>query len=132
MNYNFNGKTIRIPDDELAKNMRVLNLSKEEAIEMYLEDNGYLKNAEVEALTKKAKDNKAVVHDAKADKPRRQVKREWKPDEEKEKLIEILANCLKNEGFEPKITNKSKIIEFDVGENHFKLDLIRQRNHKNK
>lgn len=127
MNYNFNGKTIRIPDDELAKNMKVLNLSKEEAIEMYLEDEGYLENEEVEALTQKAKDNKAVVHDAKADKPRKQVKRERKPDEEKENLIEILANCLKNAGFEAEITNKSKIIEFSVGENHYKLDLIKKR-----
>ena len=127
MNYNFNGKTIRIPDDELAKNMKVLNLSKEEAIEMYLEDEGYLENEEVEALTKKAKDNKAVVHDAKADKPRKRVKRERKPDEEKENLIEILANCLKNAGFEAEITNKSKIIEFSVGENHYKLDLIKKR-----
>lgn len=127
MNYNFNGKTIRIPDDELTKNMKVLNLTKEEAIEMYLEDEGYLENEEVEALTKKAKDNKAVVHDAKADKPRKQVKRERKPDEEKENLIEILANCLKNAGFEAEITNKSKIIEFSVGENHYKLDLIKKR-----
>ena len=131
MNYNFNGKAIRIPDDELAKNMRVLNLSKEEAIKMYLEDEGYLENEEVEALTKKAKDNKAVVHDAKADKPRKQVKRERKPDEEKENLIEILANCLKNAGFEAEITNKSKIIEFSVGENHYKLDLIKKRPPKN-
>lgn len=127
MNYNFNGKTIRIPDDELAKNMKVLNLTKEEAIEMYLEDEGYLENEEVEALTKKAKDNKAVVHEAKADKPRKQMKRERKPDEEKENLIEILANCLKNAGFEAEITNKSKIIEFSVGENHYKLDLIKKR-----
>lgn len=131
MNYNFNGKTIRIPDDELAKNMKVLNLTKEEAIEMYLEDEGYLENEEVEALTKKAKDNKAVVHDAKADKPRKQVKRERKPDEEKENLIEILANCLKNAGFKAEITNKSKLIEFSVGENHYKLDLIKKRPPKN-
>lgn len=127
MNYNFNGKTIRIPDDELAKNMKVLNLTKEEAIEMYLEDEGYLENEEVEALTKKAKDNKAVIHEAKADKPRKQVKHERKPDEEKENLIEILANCLNKAGFKTEITNKSKIIEFSVGENRYKLDLIRKR-----
>lgn len=127
MNYNFKGKNIRIPDSELSKNMKVLGISKEEAIQMYLEDEGYLENEEVEILTKKAKENKAVVHDAKADKPHKQVKRERKPDEEKENLIEILANCLKNAGFETEITNKSKIIEFNVGENHYKLDLIKQR-----
>lgn len=127
MNYNFNGKNIRIPDAEIQNSMKVLGLTKEEAIQMYLEDEGYLENAEVEALTAKAKENKAVVHEAKADKPRKTVKRERKPDEEKENLIRIIADCLKNAGFNAEITNKSKIIEFNVGENHYKLDLVKQR-----
>lgn len=127
MKYDFNGKTLNIPDALIEKNMKVLELTKEEAIEMWLEDEGYLENEEVEALTKKAKENKAVDHGAKADKPRKQVKRERKPDVEKEKIIEILANCLKNEGFDAEITNKSKLIEFVVGENHYKLDLVKKR-----
>lgn len=127
MKYDFNGKTLNIPDALIEKNMKVLELTKEEAIEMWLEDEGYLENEEVEALTKKAKENKAVDHGAKADKPRKQVKRERKPDLEKEKIIEILANCLKNEGFDAEITNKSKLIEFSVGENHYKLDLVKKR-----
>lgn len=127
MKYDFNGKTLNIPDALIEKNMKVLELTKEEAIEMWLEDEGYLENEEVEALTKKAKENKAVDHGAKADKPRKQVKRERKPDVEKEKIIEILANCLKNEGFDAEITNKSKLIEFIVGENHYKLDLVKKR-----
>lgn len=127
MKYEFNGKMLNIPDALIEKNMKVLELTKEEAIEMWLEDEGYLENEEVEALTKKAKENKAVDHGAKADKPRKQVKRERKPDIEKEKIIEILANCLKNEGFDAEITNKSKLIEFSVGENHYKLDLVKKR-----
>ena len=129
MNYNFKGKNIRIPDAEIQNSMKLLGISEDEAIEMWLEDNDFLKNEEVEELTKKAKVNK-VSHEAKADKPRKSVKRERKPDEEKENLIEILANCLKNAGYNTEITNKSKIIEFNVGENHYKLDLIRQRNVK--
>lgn len=127
MTYNLNGKNIRIPDAEIQNSMKVLGLTKDEAIQMYLEDEGYLENAEVEALTAKAKENKAVTHEAKADRPRKAVKRERKPDEEKENLIALLANCLKNAGFEAEITNKSKIIEFNVGENHYKLDLVKQR-----
>ena len=127
MKYDFNGKILNIPDALIEKNMKVLELTKEQAIEMWLEDEGYLENEEVEALTKKAKENKAVDHGAKADKPRKQVKRERKPDVEKEKIIEILANCLKNEGFDAEITNKSKLIEFSVGENHYKLDLVKKR-----
>ena len=129
MNYNFNGKNIRIPDAEINKSMKLLELSKEEAIQMWLEDEGYLENEVVEELTAKAKVNK-VSHEAKTEKPRKTVKRERKPDEEKENLIKILADCLENAGFTAEITNKSKIIEFNVGENHYKLDLIKQRTTK--
>lgn len=130
MTYNLNGKAIRIPDTEIEKSMKVLGISRDEAIQLWLEDEGYIENAEVEELTAKAKENK-VSHEAKADKPRKTVKKERKPDEEKENLIEILANCLKNAGFEVEITNKSKIIEFNVSGNHYKLDLIKQRPPKN-
>lgn len=126
MIYNFNGKNIRIPDAEIQKSMKLLNLSQDEAIQMWLEDEGYLENEVVEELTAKAKENK-INHEAKTDKPRKSVKRERKPDEEKENLIKILADCLESHGFEAKITNKSKIVEFNIGENHYKLDLIKQR-----
>lgn len=126
MTYNLNGKNIRIPDSDIKEYMESLGLPKDEAIRVWLEDEGYLENEVVEELTKKAKENK-INHEAKTDKPRKTVKKVRKPDEEKENLIEILANCLKNAGFETKITNKSKIIEFNVGENHYKLDLIKQR-----
>ena len=127
MNYTLeNGKVVRIPDAEIENNMRLLEITREEAVQMWLEDNDFQTNEEVEELTKKAKVNK-INREAKADAPRKKVVRERKPDVEKEKLIEMLANCLKNAGFEAEITNKSKIIEFNVGENHYKLDLIKQR-----
>lgn len=128
MLYELNGKKIKIPDDEIARSMGLLGLSKSEAIQMYLEDEGYLDNPYVDALTAKAKEAK-ISHDAKSEKPRKNAgkPRERKPDEEKEKLIDILANVLVAEGFEAKVTNKSKIIEFSIGENHYKLDLIKQR-----
>ena len=128
MTYDLNGKKIRIPDNEISKSMEMLGLTKSEAIQMYLEDEGYLENAYVEELTAKAKEAK-ISHDAKSEKPRKNAgkPRERKPDEEKEKLIDILANALVAEGIEAKVTNKSKIIEFSIGENHYKLDLIKQR-----
>ena len=128
MTYNLNGKNIRIPDDELRKNMSLLGLTKDEAIQMYLEDEGYLENEYVEELTAKAKAAK-ISHEAKSEKPRKTSNkpRERKPDEEKEKLIDILANALVVEGIEAKITNKSKIIEFSIEDRHYKLDLIKNR-----
>lgn len=132
MNYTLeNGKVVRIPDAEITNNMELLDISREEAIQMWLEDNDLQTNEVVEELTQKAKENK-VNRRAKSDAPRKKKKApERKPDTEKEDLIEKLANFLTNEGFDAEITNKSKIIEFDFGGNHFKLDLIRQRGKKN-
>ena len=133
MVYNFNGKNLRIPDEDLKRNMEILHLTKDEAIQLWLEDEGYLENAVVEELTAKAKTNK-ISREAKSDKPRKQVKRERKPDLEKEKIIDILANCLidnadvlKLDANAVEIVNKGKIIEFTIGENHYKLDLIKKR-----
>ena len=131
MTYNLNNKNIYIPDAEIDKSMKILKISREAAIKLWLEDEGYLENAVVEELTKKAKINK-ISHEARTDKPRKTVTRERKPDEEKENLIKIIAEALKNEGLVVEITNKSKIIEFNVNGNHYKIDLIKQRPPKKK
>ena len=126
MIYCLNDKKITIPDAEIDKNVELLDISIDEAVQMWLEDEGYLKNAEVEELTAKAKQNKVHLN-AHSDKPRKATKRERKPDEEKENLIQMFTECLQNAGIVAEIVNKSKIIEFNVGENHYKLDLIKQR-----
>ena len=128
MRYTFEGKTITIPDAELEKSMKLLDISKDEAIQMWLEDNDYCENEEVEILTAKAKENKAVQHGAvNINKSKTITKRERKPDVEKEEIISKLAEFLEAIGTSVKITNKSKLIEFEIGENHYKLDLIKQR-----
>jgi len=128
MRYNFNGRNITIPDSEIQNSMKLLGLSESEAVQMWLEDNDYEKNETVEILTEKAKGVK-IRHDARSDKPRQNggKPRERKPDLEKESLIETLAAALTAQGISVEITNKSKIITFSVGENHYKLDLIKQR-----
>ena len=83
-------------------------------------------NEEVEELTRKAKENKAVQHEAKATtkKPRKAPER--KADEEKEHLIDCFRVFLEGFGAENvKVTNKSKIVEFDLNDSHYKVDLIR-------
>lgn len=128
MRYTFEGKTITIPDAELEKSMKLLDISKDEAIQMWLEDNDYCENEEVEILTAKAKENKAVQHGAvNVNKSKSITKRERKPDVEKEEIISKLAEFLETIGTSVKITNKSKLIEFEIGENHYKVDLIKQR-----
>lgn len=128
MRYTFEGKTVTIPDTELEKSMKLLDISKDEAIQMWLEDNDYCENEEIEILTAKAKENKAVQHGAvNINKSKTATKRERKPDVEKEEIISKLAEFLETIGTSVKITNKSKLIEFEIGENHYKVDLIKQR-----
>ena len=129
MTYDFNGKKIRIADSEIENLVKGLNISTEQAIQIWLEDEGYLENEEQNSLDKKAKESKitATVHQAKSDSRKERKPRERKPDEEKEKIISNLAKFLENSTENVKITNISKIIEFDIGENHYKLDLVRQR-----
>ena len=128
MTYNLNGKNIRIPDKEIDKNAAILGITREEAIQMYLEDEGYLTNEYVEELTAKAKAAK-ISHDAKSEKPRKNAgkPRERKPDEEKEYLIKLIEDALNNEGIAATAVNKSKLIQFELNGNHYKVDLIRQR-----
>ena len=132
MTYDFNGKKIRIADSEIENLVKGLNISTEQAIQIWLEDEGYLENEEQNSLDKKAKESKitATVHQAKSDNRKERKPRERKPDEEKEKIISDLAKFLENSTENVKITNISKIIEFDIGENHYKLDLVRQRKPK--
>ena len=65
MVYNFNGKKLRIDDSELEKISKTLDLTKEEAIAVWLDDNGYTDNEEQIALDNKASAVK-INHHAKA------------------------------------------------------------------
>ena len=127
MIYKFNGKDIKIPDDEIKNNMKILELTQEEAIQMWLEDNDYMENAEVQELTAKAKANGADK--VKADrKPRTKVERAPKENPTKERVIEKIAEMLQNEGFiNIKIENKTKIVTFMEENRHFTVNLIENR-----
>lgn len=134
MVYNLNGKNIKIPDEEIKKNMEILDLSEEEAIQLYLEDEGYLENEEVAELTKKAKDSgiMSTIHGAKAEKPKARVERERKENPTKERIIAEIGKFLcQLDGISGvNIANIGKIIEFECENKHFKLDLIQKREKK--
>lgn len=127
-----NGKQVDIPDNELDKLVDKLNLSLAEAIELWLEDNDFQVNEEQEELDKKAKKERitATIHEAKADKPRKERKVVRKEDSTKEGIIKALAERLEELATEVKIENIGKLITFKLGDDSFKLDLIRQRKPK--
>ena len=59
-------KSINIPDEEIEKNMKILELTKEEAIQMWLGENWYTNDEVVGAVDKKAEDNKGALVVARA------------------------------------------------------------------
>ena len=132
MKYNFNGKMLNIPDSEINKAVIKLGLTVDEAVKMWLEDEGYLDNEEQLELCQKAKDNKitATIHSANKGK---KVKREPKPKTASADKVQIFNKILENlqENFENvEILNENKLIQVKIGEKVFKIDLIEQRKPK--
>lgn len=128
------GKKVNIPDDEIDTLVDKLDLSIAEACELWLEDNDLQVNEEQEELDKKAKASRitATIHEAKATKERKERKVVRKEDTTKENIIKALAERLGELATEVKIENVGKLITFKLGEDSFKLDLIRQRKPKAK
>lgn len=125
---------VKIPREEIERTMKGLNCSEDDACWIWCEDNGKIVNEEQNALDKKAKDNRitATIHQARAENNKERKKVERRPDETKESLIAGLAEYLAEIVDNVKIMNVGKLIEFDLKNEHYKLDLIRQRKPKNK
>lgn len=121
------GKVVQIPNAEVNKLQAQLSLSRAEAVELWLYDEGHIDNAEADELTAKAKENK-VSHNARADKPKTQRERVVKEDKVKEAIIQAVADLLPDlNATDVVIEKKGKLITFKVGADSFKFDLIRQR-----
>lgn len=128
------GKVVNIPDATIANYRKMLGLTQREAIQMWLEDEGYEVNEEQEALCQKAKENRitATIHEAKA-KQKTQRERVKKEDPTKEGVIKAIAEMLPDLNADNiEIVNAGKLITFTIGADKYKLDLIRQRPPKEK
>jgi hypothetical protein len=130
-----NGKSVNIPDKEIENSMKVLELTKEEAIQMWLEDNDYEVNEEQVALDEKAKKVK-IQHGASAvDKTEKKEKKERKvvASDEKQALFDnIYHNLVEIYGGTVEIVKENKLLTLKIGQKTFKIDLIEQRPPKNK
>ena len=125
MKYNFEGKILNIPDAELEKSIKLFNLSKEEAIQLWLDDNDYTTNEVVEELSEKAKKN--IKRYEQSDKKRKSTTKERKVDEEKRKFLEGFRIFV--EGCGGRLTNKKNEAEFSFtyGENDYTVKLVKHR-----
>lgn len=126
-------KEVRIPDSDIERLMNAMKMSQEEAVQVWLEDEGYLHNEEQEALCRKAKKNKSTKY-IKADRAPIVLKNKKTPvvkeNPTKEMVISELAKVLPAFATDIKIENKTKLITFRIGDEEYKIDLIQKRKKK--
>ena len=133
-----NGKVVNIPDKDIENFQKTLDISKEEAIEMWLDDNDYTVNKTVEELTEKAKKNRisATIHQAKAENSKKERKpREKKENPLKKQIIDaIYAGLCENleENAIIDIKNDEKYIDLCINGLDFTINLVQHRPKKTK
>ena len=132
MNYNFNGKSITISDTEIKQLMNGLKITKQEAIELWLSDNGYEINEEQQKLDETASKvhiNKDIIQQ----KPKKERKKpEIKVSDEKKTLFtEIFGHLEEVFGENVKVLNENKLISCEINGITFKIDIIQNRKPKN-
>lgn len=125
-----NGKVVTIPDKEISNNMELLELSKEDAIQLWLEDNGHELNIEQDELDAKAKSVK-IKHGASSGNRKKSEKpRTVKISDEKKELYNYILEKLKDNWEEVEILNENKLISVKIGEKTYKIDIIETRQKK--
>ena len=121
---------------EVENLMKLLDISEEEALEMIEDDKRIDKgeklfelSAEQKKVAKKMKNSTRAV-----DAYGKTRTRERKENPTKRMIIEMLAECLRNCGEcgNVEVENIEKIINFTIGDNTYKLDLIQRRKPKDK
>lgn len=125
MTYNFNGKNLTIPDAELEKAMRILKISKDEAIQMWLNDNDYTINHVVEELTEKARKN--IKRYEQGDKKRKTSTRERKVDDEKKSFLVGFRIFAEGKGAVVTSIKNEAGFSFTFGENEYTVKLVKHR-----
>lgn len=123
-------------EKELQRIMTGLKVTKEEALQIWKEDEGIETNEEQEALVQKTKGQKLdlgaksekTIEKVKNGKKREPPKR--KANETKKQIIQWLFQKLNEQKVTPQITNDEKYIEFDLNGEHYTISLIQKRKKK--
>lgn len=128
-----NGKKYFMEVAKVDNLQKQLKISEFEAIEMWLEDNGYLVNEEQNSLDMKAKGNKVKLT-ASTEKPKAKTQKERvvKSNPDKEYIVGIIAEFLEEiiGKDNVNIENKAKLITFNYKGEDYKLDLVQKRKSK--
>lgn len=128
-----NGKKYFMEVAKVDNLQKQLKISEFEAIEMWLEDNGYLVNEEQNALDIKAKGNKVkLAISTEKPKAKTQKERVAKSNPDKEYIVGVIAKFLEEIVGKDNVNieNKAKLITFNYKGEDYKLDLVQKRKSK--
>ena len=117
-----NNTTINIPDVDIDNLMEMLELSKDEAISLWLDDHEYTNNEEQDALDTKAKSVKISHEAGDSGRTRKQYVRQ--ASMEKIEVFDSLFDCLEEKGYKFQVLKSNKLILLEHGGKQFKIDLI--------
>lgn len=128
-----NGKKYFMEVAKVDSLQKQLKISEFEAIEMWLEDNGYLINEEQNTLDMKAKGNKVkLATNTEKPKAKTQKERVVKSNPDKEYIVGVIAEFLEEIVGKDNVNieNKAKLITFNYKGEDYKLDLVQKRKPK--
>ena len=129
MKYDFNGKILNIPDAEINKSVKLLGITQEEAVQLWLDDNDYTINETVEELTEKSKKN--IKRYEQSNKKRKASTKERKVDEEKKRFLEGFRIFVEGLGGCLTAMKNEAEFSFTFGENAYTVKLVKHRPPKN-
>lgn len=112
-------------EQEIQKHMKVLGISREEAEQLWEDDQNDFIGEEGEEITRKAKEIKRYE---KGDKPKEKKKREIKLDEDKVKIINFLERMMiDSDALNVFVKNPQKEITFQYNGCEYSLNLVKHR-----
>lgn len=131
MVYELDNKKINIPDTELDKLMTKLNISKDEAIWTYLEDNDLVElDEDTQALNEKAKKNK-VDHGVAYKKAEKKAPKPKVVTDSKKEIFEAIWGAISEKfGENAQITTENKYIDVQYGGFSYTINLVEHRKPK--
>ena len=118
-------------EETIQKYMKNLDLSREEAEQLWIDDNAKEDIQEVKELTEKAKKLNRMYE--KSTKPRKTGTREKKIDKEKAEIIKYLYDCIQDFSIinTATIENEQKLIAFTTNGGNYSINLVKHRPPKN-
>ena len=112
-------------EQEIQRHMQVLGLTREQAEQLWEEDNSDYCSEEMAEMERKAKANRRYEQ---SDKPRVKAKREPKIDQEKVKIINFLMRVLADSDVSQlEVKNPQREIAFQFNGEDYSLTLTKHR-----